>query len=176
MTGVAFSMDLLACVPSVLLNAAVGVPQSGQSVRRILHQFKRSQGDADPVPGPARPRTRGLLSDAVVDDLRNGIVPSWRYDRWLPARGMWAPVAEYLNNSNTILARTNHLVDLLMIKRFGSISLSKKVERPLIGRPSKALKTLVDEFMSHKPKLKFLSKPFLYAVYTDNMGNRFTVQ
>ena len=70
--GIAFSMTLAACVPAVMLAAAVGVPQSSQSVRRILQQFLTSE-NSEKFSFPKHNLRRCLL---------NGAVPSWRPDRW----------------------------------------------------------------------------------------------
>jgi len=71
MYGIAFSMTLCGCLPAVMLAATVGTPQTHLSVRRILGQFADRAGPIGLEHEPGRRR-----------QLRDGTVPSWRFDRW----------------------------------------------------------------------------------------------
>lgn len=85
MYGLAFSMTLGGCVPAVLLAATVGTPQTRLSVRRILCLFEAAQhGRVSAVEAPEVPPNhfRALCGYDIRRCLRNGAVPSWRFDRW----------------------------------------------------------------------------------------------
>lgn len=105
--NIAFGLTLAGCLPAVILAAFVGVPQSRRSIPRILFLFEtahkmtpleettRPKGTAQergPQKGTTQEggpqgdtphRYRHLLNDSETKDcLNNGVIPSWRYDRW----------------------------------------------------------------------------------------------